>query len=255
MPDKKIISLQKRQDTNKQGIFKYVELLALILNFVIGLVIFYQLKENYKANKASIRTQLYQTEIQTSEEENSDGSQDFNSIWALIPPEVQNDKYGLKLLKMITNDKIALQSKNASELYNSMYGAATFENPQRRMDTRDLRRVFTYIQTLFYHVDNAFDATDEGILEPGEWETWKGLLREMHAHPLLLTVILQGYNNRYFNKNYARFIQEELCPEIIPTDVVDIEEFKRDRNFIRFFYPEMFQREWSNVLPKYGKKI
>ncbi len=73
----------------------------------------------------------------------------------------------------------------------------------------------------------------------------------MHAHPMLLTVIWQGYQNRYFSRRFARWLQTQLCPTEVPADVSHTEAFKRDREFARFFYPEMTRPDWPDALPDY----
>lgn len=213
--------------------------------------VYFQLRENTNTNRVAIRTQLYQTEWSMSADENADGGQALSTIWALVPPNIRREKYVATLLGLITEDQRSLQSKNAGELYHSMFDAATFADKTRRESTRDLRRLFLYVQTNFYHVHSAYDYRKDSILAQGEWLTWKGLLRETHVHPMLLTVIWHGYQNRYFSRGYARFLQQELCADTTPTDVVDAEEVKRDCDFVRYYYPEMMKHEWPDSLPDY----
>jgi hypothetical protein len=96
----------------------------------------------------------------------------------------------------------------------------------------------------------ALDYKRDDILGSPEWKTWKGLLREAHAHPVLIATIWQGYQNRYFSRNFARFLQAELL-RANPGDVVDQKTFDRDREFIRYYYPEMCEPHWADPLPDY----
>ena len=190
--------------------------------------------------------------------ESGDNDSVLSTNWALVPYSIQGKEYGAELLQLVTSYKPAIESKNAAELYHSMFDAAVFgifdtavANDSRRNATRHLRRLFFHTQASFYHIHNAFDYNRDRILSDKEWLTWKGLIREMNAHPMLLTVIWQGYQNRYFSRNYAQFLQAELYSGTIPADVADSEVYKRNKEFVLYFYPEMTKQGWPDVLSEY----
>jgi hypothetical protein len=137
----------------------------------------------------------------------------------------------------------------------AMHDIEVFSSPSRRNATEGLRRTFGYLQNTLYHVNNAFDATDEGILEQGEWETWKGLLREAHSHPLLLTVIWHGYQNRYYSREFAAFLQQELILSLTASgQSPDYTGQPRDREFLAQYYPAMTDKDWPLSLPCYAAR-
>jgi hypothetical protein len=178
-------------------------------------------------------------------------TKELSTVWALVPPQVSTEQVVPTLLPLVTSDPTALKSKSPAELYHSMFDVGVFADQSRSEATQGLRRLFLYTQDEFYLVQNIFDYKHDKIVSEGEWRVWKGTIREMHAHPMLLTVIWQGYQNRYFSRRFAQFLQAEICPDDIPTDLADVEVFKRDREFVRTFYPEMARKDWSEVLPEY----
>ncbi|HYC55468.1 MAG TPA: hypothetical protein VEL28_11100 [Candidatus Binatia bacterium] len=214
-------------------------------------VLYLQINENTRTNKVAIRGQLYQTEANLALEDATDDAQVLSTLWALVPPRIQRQEYARALLSLATTDETALKATNAASLYHSVFDAKVFSSRTRRRRTAALRRMFLTVQTNFYHVHNAFDYKGDGILDPEEFLTWKGLLREMSAHPLLLAVIWQGHRNRYFSEKFAEFIQRELCPDAMPEDVVGRRAFERNRDFVRYYYPEMVESDWPKGLPDY----
>ncbi|MGC1953562.1 MAG: hypothetical protein WA970_13550, partial [Gammaproteobacteria bacterium] len=144
-----------------------------------------------------------------------------------------------------------VEARTARELYDSMFSVATLADQNRREATKDLRRLFLYIQTNLYHVHNAHDYWRDHILDDAEWITWKNLIRQMNAHPMLLTVIYEGYRNRYFSKKFGQFLKQELCDKVVPPHDPDPEGHKRGREFIGEFYPDMLADDWVNSLPDY----
>jgi len=228
-----------------------LQLVGFIIAFISLWCVFFQLKENTKTNKVAIRGQLYQTEALTAADESGNDAQSLQTIWARVPPQIAGEQFSSTLLQLATTNKTAIKAKTPAELFHSMYDATVFANRSSCESTKNLRRLFLHAQTNLYHVHNAYDYKRDGILGNQEWYTWKGLIREMGAHPILLVAIWQGYQNRYFSRPFAKFLQNELCPESIPQDIADIESFKRDREFIRLFYPEMTKKDWPNLLPDY----
>ncbi|MCA1633985.1 MAG: hypothetical protein LC802_09780 [Acidobacteria bacterium] len=184
-------------------------------------------------------------------DEATDDAKAFSTIWAFSPPQTSTDKRAIELLQLVTTDEAAFCARDAAELHHNMFDVAVFASKPRREATQDLRRLFLYTQTTYYHVHNSFDYQRDEIFPAAEWMTWKGLIREMHVHPMLLTVIWHSHQNRYISRAFAQFLQRELCSDEIPSDVADVETFKRDREFVRLFYPEMTRREWPNELPDY----
>jgi len=194
---------------------------------------------------------LYQNEAGMAADEASDEKQNLTTIWVLVPPTVRDQEFAATLVRFVSDDPTALNAKTAGELYYSMFDAATFADPKRRAATNQLRRLFIYTQTTFYHAQVAHDYWRDGILGDQEWLTWKNYIREINAHPMLITVIWQGYRNRYFSRAFGRFLQQELCADSVPSGDADPEAYKRGREFIRFFYADMLKKEWPDALPDY----
>jgi hypothetical protein len=214
-------------------------------------LVYYQLSEITKTNTVSIRGQLYQTELGPGADEARDDQQNLTTLWAQAPPNVTDHEFYATLIRLVTDDPTALKSKTAKELYHSMFDATVFADPQRRAATNALRRLFLYTQNNVYHVHNAFDYRKGGILRDEEWITWKNLVCEMNAHPMLLTVIWHGYRYRYFSRDFGRFLQRELFANSAPCGNADSDAYKRGKEFIRVFYPEMLKDDWPNELPGY----
>jgi hypothetical protein len=213
--------------------------------------VYFQLREINHTNKVTIRGQLYDRQIQMGADMTAPDAEILSAMWALVPSQLQPNEVARTFLSLATSDPTALKATNPAELYHSMFDLPVFADRSRSKGTQLLRRLFVYTQDNFYHVHNIFDYQRDGILSQAEWRTWKGTVREMHAHPMLLTVIWQGYENRYFSRQFARWLHTELCPNEIPPDVSDIEAFKRDREFARSFYPEMTRPDWPDALPDY----
>ena len=228
-----------------------LQFFGFLVAFITLMCVYFQLKENTRTNRVAIRGQLYQTEAKAADDECGIDGRTLQSIWARVPHQVGGEQFGRSLLQLITTNKDALNSKTASELFHNMFDARVFANRSSCNSTKDIRRLFLHAQTNLYHVHNAFDYKRDGILGEQEWRTWKGLIREMGAHPVLLVAIWQGHKNRYFSRPFAKFLQEELCPDAIPQDIADRDSFKRDREFIQAFYPEMTKKHWPDVLPDY----
>ena len=216
---------------------------------MLGLV-YAQLGENTKTNKVAIREQLYQSEAGLAAFEAGDEIESLATIWAMVPPTTTGYEFGAALLGLVTEDPTALKAATAEDLYHSMFDAAVFADADRRKETHELRRLFLHAQTSFYQVHNAFDYQRDGIITAGEWTTWKNVIREMRAHPMLLAVIWNGHENRYYSRDFAAFLQEELCDNSIPDDV-DPAAYKRGKDFIGIFYSDMLNKDWPNTLPDY----
>ena len=226
-----------------------------LFSFMVGIAalifVIYQLRENTRTNKVSIRGQLYQSESGMAADEASDEEQNLTTIWTLVPPDVRDQEFAKTLVQLVSDNSEALEAKTAEELYYCMFDVKVFANKDRRKATNQLRRLFLFIQNNIYHMHNAHDAKRDGILSSSEWLTWKNLIREMNAHPMLITVIWQGHRNRYFSKAFGRFLQQELCADSIPSGDADPEAYNRGKEFIGFYYPEMLKKEWLDVLPDY----
>lgn len=226
---------------------QFFGLLATVISLWFVVV---QLQESTKTNKVSIRGQLYETEGSVAADEASEDSSNLSSVWAIPPADLEKQALASFLVSLGTEDATAIAAKNADELYRSIYDAAAFAK-DRREKTKQLRKIFLFVQTNFYHVHNAFDYQADKVLTKEEWETWKGIIREMHGHPMLLAVIAQGHRYRYYSQGFARFLQAELCSPTVPPDVEDPAEYRRAREFIRYYYPQMFESKWVDVLPRY----
>lgn len=231
-----------------------VQLAGLILT-VIGLIVAIftvsgltkQLRVNDHTNRVAIRGQLYQTENALLGEEGSDNKETFATLWSEFPPEVQGRAYARSLLGLITADSAALTASSAEALHRAIYAPHALRDEARRTQTAELRRLFLFVVSNLYHMHNAFDYSKDGILRPGEWATWKGIIGEMNAHPVLLAVIWHGYQNRYLSRDFGDFLQEEICGRAArsrPTGV-------RNCEFARAYYPDMFEPGWSDALPNY----
>lgn len=59
------------------------------------------------------------------------------------------------------------------------------------------------------------------------------------------------YRNRYFSRAFGRFLQQELCADTVPFDDADPETYKRGKEIIRLFYPDMLKKDWPDTLPDY----
>jgi hypothetical protein len=222
-----------------------VALVVLAIPSVVG--IGYQLNANNATNRVAVRSQLYQAENGFFEEEGSDSSAAYASLWARVPPQTTGREYGVNLLRVITNDSTALAAGSAEALYHAAYDLSVLADSARRDATFDLRRTFMFVLTDVYHVMNAFDFHDDGVLTYAEWLTWKGIIGEMNSHPVLMAVIWHGYQNRYLSRQFADFLRDELCGRSPHGPQYQA----RNCAFAKHYYPEMFRDGWSSTLPHY----
>jgi hypothetical protein len=207
-----------------------------------------EVHENTKATQVATRGQLYQTENGLETEEGQDSTRVMNSIWAIVPVEVRKQRYAETLLRVVSNDSAVIHAKSVRDLFLSGYGIGAFQDVKRAQSTSMLRKLFIYVEENLYHTHNAFDYRRDRILSAGEWDTWKGLLREMHAHPILLMAIYQGHQNRYFSREFGMFLREEVCGR--PGEALAPQE-ARGCEFARGYYPDMFEPQWLASLATY----
>lgn len=214
-------------------------------------VISFQLSENVKQNRVSIRGQLYETENSLEKEGREDDI--LNSIYTYEESSTESWVFYKKLLSTATKNEKALNDTTPDGLYETMFGPNTLADSIQRKETENLRRVFLYTQAVLYHIHNAFDYQKDGILTKAEWVTWQGSIREMSAHPVFLTVVWQGHKFSYFSKKFAKFLQEiTLSPD--PKELktkADSLDYQRDVKFIKLFYPEMALQNWADPMPDY----
>ena len=157
----------------------------------------------------------------------------------------------------MTEEEAILNCKSASELASLTFDADILADNQengRRAKTAGLRVLWNSTQSYFYHVLEAHDHVKLGMLDKNEWETWNGIILEMGAHPLFLAVIAHGHRNRYFPRDFAKFVQAFVCPPDgkIPEGVWDKEIYRRNVEFVKAFYPAMLEEHWADSLPDYG---
>ena len=158
---------------------------------IIGLV--YQLRLSNRTNQVSIRGQLYQASFGLTTEERTTPESEavLSSLWALIPQSLPLEDAVRARMELFTADPLALAATTPADLYSSAFSIDAFQNPARREETAKIRKVFLHAQNQVYHVHNAFDYHQDGVLTDGEWETWRGSIRELHGHPMLLAGIWQ----------------------------------------------------------------
>lgn len=219
-----------------------------VLAFPSVCSISHQLKASNATNRVAVRSQLYEAENGFFEEEGSDSSAAFASLWARVPPQTMGGEYGVSLLRVITNDSTALAAPSAEALYHAAYDLSVLTDSTRRDATFDLRRTFMFVLTDVYHVMNAFDFYGDEVLTEAEWHTWKGIIGEMNSHPVLMAVIWHGYQNQYLSQQFADFLREEICPGRSPFGP---QYQARNCAFAMYYYPEMFRDGWSSTLPHY----
>lgn len=234
-----------------------IQLITTYLGLLTLIILVDQLRENTKTNKLSIRDQLYTAEAAYMEEgKNID---ELNSIWIKVDDSIYGLDYSRNLLKILTSDSLIINSQNVRELYFWINGYKSFEDTITKKNSELLRQFFLYAQTLIFHIHNAFDYQKEGIISTQEWTTWKGLIRDVSAHPIILVVFYDAILHKYCSQSFAEFIKEELLinspKETDYENLLDYEfaskTFKRDTSFIRLFYPDMFSKNWGAKLPKY----
>lgn len=206
-----------------------------------------QLKISTGNSRVAMRSELYQTENGFFETEGADTSAALSSLWARVPPQISGPDYAIGLLRLITSDSAALAAQNAEALYHAAFDISALADSNRRGATSELRRTFLQVQSMVYHVQNAFDFENDEVLTYDEWLTWKGIIGEMNAHPVLMMVIWHGYQNRYLSQEFGVFLRDELCNR----SPYGHEHSTRNCTFAKYFYPGMFEDDWSFVLASY----
>jgi hypothetical protein len=207
----------------------------------------YQLGLSIATNRVAMRSQLYQTENAFFSEEGADESGALASVWARVPPQFVDHEYSASLLPLVTDDPTALAATSAGALYHAAYDISALAEPGRRAATSDLRRTFLYVESNLYHIQNAYDFRKDGVLSHEEWLTWKGIIGEANAHPVLMMAIWHGYQNRYLSREFGSFLRAELCGRSPYGSLYQA----RNCRFAKYYYPEMFRDDWSLPLPSY----
>lgn len=203
-----------------------------------------QVKENTTTNMVAMRGQLYATENALLAAEAAD---DLSALFAVVPPNVSGRNYARALLEMTTQDARVRAATTPEALYGALMGSDVLGDPVARERTSDGRAVFLYAQSNVYHMHNAFDYWRGGVLEDAEWATWKGLIAEMNAHPILLMSIWHGHKNRYFSRAFGEYLRTEICEDERFGPATRV----RTCEFAKSFYPEMFSDDWLERLPSY----
>lgn len=206
-----------------------------------------QLAISTATNRLAMRSELYQTENGFFADEGADTSAALSSLWARVPPQTVRQEYAAGLLRLITDDSTALAAPNAEALYHAAFDISALTDSSRSDATSELRRTFLHVQSIVYHVQNAFDFRKDNVLTDAEWLTWKGIIGEMNSHPILVMVIWNGYQNRYLSQEFGNFLREELCGR----SPYGPEYQARNCAFAKYYYPRMFERDWSLALPSY----
>lgn len=225
-----------------------VQIVNIFVVIATGSLIYLQVGANITTNKMAMRGQLYQYEADNTREARANDV--LHNIWLTVPNKVTGFNYSRSLLSTLTTDTAIQNVRSPEELYDKVWGYNTMTNPARAEETKKLRLAFTSAQSELYHIHNAFDYSEEDIMDKQEWETWKGSIREMSAHPLFVTAVWQGYQYQYFSREFAKFLQDEICSPI-PINVTDKADYFRDLDFIRKFYPEMTKPNWHMAMPSY----
>ena len=253
-PENQLIEAAKSSDKgNVKSYFRqnHLQILELIIITLSAVFIWIQLSHNSNQNNVSIRGQLYETEAMYQNEGRDDDI--LNSIWTYVPDTIRRKDFSKTLLLALTKNETIIESNSAIELFEFIWGSETLLDTNKRAETKNLRKIYLYTQSYLYHIHNAFDYWQDGILLEDEWKTWKGIMREMSAHPIFITTIYQGYKYNYFSKDFAQFVFDEICT-LTPKDLkfsVDSLDHFRDREFIEMFYPEMIAPDWPKRLPSY----
>ena len=230
-----------------QSFSDIVQLVGLFLGLLSAPFLLFQLKANNETNQVAIRGQLYQTENGLMAQEASDKQNTYATTWTYVPSSVTGQAYSRRLLGLISPDPSVLYATSPSALYHSVYDAAVLASAEKRVKTDQVRRLFVFIQSNVYHIHNAFDYYRGGVMNEAEWKTWKGLIEEMNAHPVLLTAIWHGYQHRYFSRKFGEFLRTTICERsAFGTDYAE-----RNCQFARGFYPDMFASAWTDGLPDY----
>lgn len=225
-----------------------LEKIAVIATLIF---IYFQLRESSTQNRVSIRGQLYQTELLYQQETMNDDS--LNSLWTTIPSTVTRLNFSKVLLQNISNDSLIYNAKNVEELYKLIWGTDLITKNLTHQNAKNLRKLFLYTQSIIYHLHNVYDYKKEGIIDHVEWETWKGSIREMGAHPIFLAVLYNGIKYKYFSKGFVMVVFEEICTKN-PKDLITKEDYlnyNRNRDFISIFYPDFLKKDWINTMPDY----
>ncbi len=232
---------------NRLTVGEKTELVGVFVAVATMIALIVQLQANNRTNQVAIRGQLYQTEFGMTAEERAADDSVLNTLWVVVPSSVSAEEYSRTVLSTITTDSQILDSTIARDLFEATMGLSAF-SPERTIETARVRRLYLYVQNYLYHVHNAHDYHADEVLKDGEWETWRGLIREMHAHPMLLATIWQGYQYKYFSRDFGIFLRQELCGR--PGEQVS-EGIARGCKVAQRLYPEMFAAEWLSSLPTY----
>ncbi len=202
---------------------------------VIAAYIGWEAIEEYKMiNRAEARAQLYGAEREIAKMEMTDSvlrriyatAPKDSNVAAYIQTQLAISAYGDA--KHLLPD--TLNVKNVKELYEFIWGSNSFVTEEA--DT--LRRLYLHCEAYMYHMHNGFDLTDENFITKDEWETWRGLLKEIGPHPVCLAAAYSAERNNYFSKSFAAAYQKAMQMDLLKKAVIES------------FYPEMLSTEWPN---------
>lgn len=219
---------------------RYLEMTAIIVGAsaaLVTMIVAIKACSIYQgANSVAARGQLYSNFEKIADRERDD--LEYGLLLLDVPITVPVSDYSKHVLGSITDNIDIISIKSAEELFNIIWGI-DFWKTGNKEDLKRLRKIYLHAESYIYHLYNAFDYKKEGIMEEGEWMTWKASLDDMGGNPITFAAMWSAHRRGYFSKEFASELQKKYMNNKILEDRTKI------------FYKEMLDASWLKAFPSY----
>lgn len=214
-----------------------IEVVAILLAVVGFLLTIQSVNQNTQSMKSGIRAQLYEGDRVLNEREFQNPWLNVAYLdkaeWKKSPHQYARKRLEGEFPSLVKNaEQVTLDLLDGISAGEFPEGVAV-EAPQ---ETERLRKLTSHMEAWLYHLEAAYDYRNEGIIAEGEWKTWKGWLKQMGPHPVLLMVIRSGIENKYICREFASELYKTMVAEM-PENVPVIGDL----------YPEFLVIDYSSL--------
>lgn len=212
--------------------------IATIVATIIGWLAF---KEYKATNRLTARSQLYATEQLIASRETGDAV--YGNFYVDVPNNLPPKDYCRLLINILSGDDSLSEITTAQGLHDYIWSTDTWrmaDTGKKKEQLQQLRKIYLHSETYLYHIHNAFDYKEEGIISDGEWDTWAGLISDIGANPIFLSAIHSAYEQGYMSKPFAEELKQRLIQD------------PKQKEVIGFFYPKLLEQAWVNNFSTYN---
>ncbi len=155
--------------------------------------------------------------IDTFGKENDDSTGTISSIYTDSPSKgvLTVDYVESRLKPFVPDDTEGTYTgcATAEDLQTVLWGDATFTVNANvsAAKLKELRQAATHVEEYFNHLAAIYDYQEDGIITPGEWQTWKVWFKDVQTHPLLMLALYRALDNGYVSRRFAIEARDAMC--------------------------------------------